>query len=515
MLVNVGTDHEFQRYLDRMEEKLFRRMVPLLTAGIRIQVNTSGARAEAYVNERGQPVLVRHYVQIYRDGFEAVTDNLETKDASPRTNFMASQLSYLEREAGKQIKNISDTLVDYIRQSVIAAVAAGKDQRVIAKDILAKAPEISQWRAATIARTETHNAALAAIDESLKFKKTPVKSKTWWSAADKRVRPSHQAIHGVTIPYDQPFSVGASEMMRPGDQSLGAGAEEVCNCRCSILFNTMAVTSTPTHVAPSVSLDQRNEEASAQAESFVRTKGKETGIEWLRWTDRATGTFEADFNSGRKDFVSFTPKLEQAMTDPKRQIEVHHNHPSDYPFSTQDLQVLGSFPGLKRLYAHGHLGSRYLATDAVKGIEKAAEVGRKTFVPTFKAMGEGRSDHLLLGRVRTHALMIALDQERWMKYTGELEPVTARYVEEHSDQFSQLVKELRGVVSVFKKIGGGASSRAAKAFIDPPDIIEPLQVWIAWRGELEVMALTVEGLAPFIREADAMIKRKSAEQITS
>jgi uncharacterized protein with gpF-like domain len=99
-------------------------------------------------------------------------------------------------------------------------------------------PEISRNRAATIARTETHNSAMAAIDESLKYKKIKVVSKTWWSLRDKKVRASHKAVHGTTVPYNEPFSVGGSHMMRPGDDSLGAGAEEIINCRCSVLFNT-------------------------------------------------------------------------------------------------------------------------------------------------------------------------------------------------------------------------------------------------------------------------------------
>jgi uncharacterized protein with gpF-like domain len=65
-----------------------------------------------------------------------------------------------------------------------------------------------------------------------------VRTKTWWSAVDKRVRDSHKEAHCRTVPYDHPFTVGESVMMRPGDASLGAGPEEIVNCRCSVLFNT-------------------------------------------------------------------------------------------------------------------------------------------------------------------------------------------------------------------------------------------------------------------------------------
>jgi uncharacterized protein with gpF-like domain len=51
------------------------------------------------------------------------------------------------------------------------------------------------------------------------------------------VRESHADAHGQTVPYDQPFEVGGAAMMRPGDDSLGAGPEGIINCRCAALFN--------------------------------------------------------------------------------------------------------------------------------------------------------------------------------------------------------------------------------------------------------------------------------------
>ena len=61
--------------------------------------------------------------------------------------------------------------------------------------------------------------------------------KTWETVGDNRVRETHMEVEGITIPVDEPFYVGGYEMMYPHDVSLGAGAEEVCGCRCSMSYS--------------------------------------------------------------------------------------------------------------------------------------------------------------------------------------------------------------------------------------------------------------------------------------
>lgn len=239
MLINTADDRVFQAYLDKMEQRLHTKMVPILSAGARIQMSRGGIPAEYYINTRGEPVLLKHYETIYSDAYYSLTpDRIETKAArQSQTQFMQDQQSYLEREAAKKIAGIAQTMVDDIRTIVQTQVQNGKAHDKIAAELIAQIPQISRGRAATIARTETHNAAMAAIDEGLKYKKMTVRTKTWWTVGDAKVRDSHRAVHGMTVSYDTPFDVGGSEMMRPGDDLRGAGADEIVNCRCSILFN--------------------------------------------------------------------------------------------------------------------------------------------------------------------------------------------------------------------------------------------------------------------------------------
>lgn len=61
--------------------------------------------------------------------------------------------------------------------------------------------------------------------------------KKWIDVGDKRERKTHLEVGGTTLPIDEPFSVGDSLLQFPKDTSLGASADEIVNCRCSIQYN--------------------------------------------------------------------------------------------------------------------------------------------------------------------------------------------------------------------------------------------------------------------------------------
>lgn len=61
------------------------------------------------------------------------------------------------------------------------------------------------------------------------------KTKTWHTALDEKVRFTHMAVEGVTIPVDEYFTVGNSKMLYPLDYT--ADISETANCRCSLSYN--------------------------------------------------------------------------------------------------------------------------------------------------------------------------------------------------------------------------------------------------------------------------------------
>jgi hypothetical protein len=58
--------------------------------------------------------------------------------------------------------------------------------------------------------------------------------KKWVAIKDERTRYSHSVVDGTIIGANELFDVGNSEMEYPLDDSHGAGAEEIANCRCTL-----------------------------------------------------------------------------------------------------------------------------------------------------------------------------------------------------------------------------------------------------------------------------------------
>ena len=61
--------------------------------------------------------------------------------------------------------------------------------------------------------------------------------KRWYATPDTRCRQEHLDADGQEVPDNQPFIVGGEELMFPADESHGASAWNIINCRCrSVAF---------------------------------------------------------------------------------------------------------------------------------------------------------------------------------------------------------------------------------------------------------------------------------------
>ncbi|WP_323615365.1 hypothetical protein [Pseudomonas putida] len=62
--------------------------------------------------------------------------------------------------------------------------------------------------------------------------------KEWRDRADEKVRNSHRHMRGQTVILGQAFRTNSGALLRyPGDSALGAGYDEIANCRCWIVYH--------------------------------------------------------------------------------------------------------------------------------------------------------------------------------------------------------------------------------------------------------------------------------------
>lgn len=94
---------------------------------------------------------------------------------------------------------------------------------------------LSNDRAMFISECEANS--ILNYRQYLKAMKAGKTKKKWIDVGDKRERKTHLEVGGTILPIDEPFSVGDSLLQFPKDTSLGASADEIVNCRCSIQYS--------------------------------------------------------------------------------------------------------------------------------------------------------------------------------------------------------------------------------------------------------------------------------------
>ena len=93
---------------------------------------------------------------------------------------------------------------------------------------------LSGERAINMAATESN--AINGYGEFAEARMLGKTRKKWNTIIDGREREWHEEVNGTTIPLEEPFAVGAELLMYPLDTSLGAGADNIANCRCWLTF---------------------------------------------------------------------------------------------------------------------------------------------------------------------------------------------------------------------------------------------------------------------------------------
>lgn len=129
--------------------------------------------------------------------------------------------------AAKREVDIEDEIREYIDNIVIEISNTTANRQ--------DAPyTFTEDRARLLAENESNT--LLNMQEFKEAKRSGYNYKRWNTIIDGKERDSHAFADGQEKPIDEPFDVGGYFMNFPKDDSFGAPAEEIVNCRCSVSF---------------------------------------------------------------------------------------------------------------------------------------------------------------------------------------------------------------------------------------------------------------------------------------
>lgn len=134
------------------------------------------------------------------------------------------------RRFADQIQNTTESTIRGIEGGSAFAATLLFGSPIKRKDIPKKVLEtLSQDRATRIAMNETN--IIHNYKHHMELRKTQI-THTWDATLDEVTRPHHWEADGKTVPINEPFIIAGERLMFPGDDSLGATAKNLINCRC-------------------------------------------------------------------------------------------------------------------------------------------------------------------------------------------------------------------------------------------------------------------------------------------
>lgn len=143
---------------------------------------------------------------------------------------------YLESKKIEWAKQVAETTENRVKELLVKGFQEGLGSYDIAESIYEDAV-FSYNRAEAIARTEIIGSCNYA-DYSMWQLDDDVYAKKWSSTGDGRTRLNHSLADGQIRKLNEPFDVGGEKLMYPLDGSLGAGAGNIVNCRCTMFYLT-------------------------------------------------------------------------------------------------------------------------------------------------------------------------------------------------------------------------------------------------------------------------------------
>ena len=238
------------RIRQQLERQLFRRLTSLFGRFVNTRAflyKEFGQYDAGIANRDLQaeliPTLQQHYRRVFTTIYEDANDmrNLqEMKDdifVFDRSYDLEPLLEEYYATRTLLITGISVGIANRIARIIESGRTSGLTLPQIARNIETQVRGITRSRSATIARTETHNAAGFAAHKYYQQVTSDYGSnivKTWVATNDLRTRSAHAAANGQQVNMEEDFVIGGALMKHTGDPR--GGAKNNINCRCVIIY---------------------------------------------------------------------------------------------------------------------------------------------------------------------------------------------------------------------------------------------------------------------------------------
>lgn len=230
----------------KRERRLRKKMRKLITKQVTVAAKAWEATGDLTVvdlainatEEEVLSVIEAHWKRVGVETGTAVLDKFNAIDGKDSVSIFKTEMDkWIARYSAERVEKILFVTKEKVRKAIQAGQAQLESLPAIANRIVSHVDGINHFnasqRAHTIARTETHNAAMAgqmAAAEAVPF---PL-YKRWLPAGDERTRDDHLILgNHEPIPKDDAFSLPSGGTIRyPGDPE--ASADQTINCRCDL-----------------------------------------------------------------------------------------------------------------------------------------------------------------------------------------------------------------------------------------------------------------------------------------
>lgn len=175
-------------------------------------------------------LLVEPVFRVLVDGYGVAGNELLTDELGSEEPFVEPDANGIIRlrERRNFIQDAGQEMWEETRNSLEEGIQAGETFEQLAKRVRETFNGMSKHRSMRIAVTETSIAFESGRHDAMI--QAGAEWKQWLTSQDDRVRMTHAALDGKTVPMDEPFLVGGTAMMFPCDPA--GPTSQIINCRC-------------------------------------------------------------------------------------------------------------------------------------------------------------------------------------------------------------------------------------------------------------------------------------------